>query len=566
VNSPRRKPQGGAALIALAALIVLGVSWMLLSRLGAANRVAADGAYNARVLAEAKAALLGWVASNALKATEDNPGRLPCPQAWADIGTDKEGLEPANVITGAVLPCGAPAVGWLPWRTLGIAKPLDASGQQLWYMISPGWHNAGVNLTLNSNTAGQLTLDGALMVALIIAPGPALNLAPNANQVAAGCAARSQSQALSLPATPPNPLDFLECQNGTTADHIFAAAVVDNGVNRVFNDQVVGVTTGDVLPGLEAAISKRIERDIVPGLKAVYASAQWGVSSTNPIFAFAVPWASPGTSIFQGVAGTFQGLLPFSYSAGCNPLTDSRCTTTFVAWNQTPALTKTGGASDLDNISCSFTGTVAQCTGRQHLDGSLQLRMTTRASNVAMALRRIDATQATVECQSSGPWTSCGTASAAGTLDSSGSGTISLDVSLPFRTDDPDLRITMNIGLLADHALLNPADPTSGWFVRNEWYKLVYYAIAPNHAASGTAPRSCEDTTPTCLQVANVTPANKQRSILILAGRSLTGIARPNGTFADFLEGANADLDLAFEQRPVNSSFNDRVVVLDANP
>src|SRR5258708_1405834 len=380
---PGRKPQGGAALIALAALIVLGVSWMLLSRLGAANRVAADGAHNARVLAEAKAALLGWAASNALDAAEPNPGRLPCPQAWSDVGNaTNEGRAAAN--------CSAPAAGWLPWRTLGLAKLLDASGQQIWYVVSPGWHlpSAGATLTLNSNSAGPLTLDGAPMVALLIAPGPALNLAPNANQAAAGCAARNQSQALSLPATAPDPLDFLEGQNGTTADLIFAASVIDNGVNRVFNDQVVGMTAGDVLPGLEAAISKRIERDIVPSLKAVYASAQWGVSSTNPVFAFAAPWGSPGTSSFQGAAGTFQGLLPFSYSAGCNPLTDSRCTTTFVAWNQTPTLTKTGGASDLDNISCSFTGTIAQCTGRQHHDGSLQVRMTARASNGAMPLRR----------------------------------------------------------------------------------------------------------------------------------------------------------------------------------
>jgi hypothetical protein len=376
-----------------------------------------------------------------------------------------------------------------------------------------------------------------------------------------------------LPATPPNPLDFLECQNGTTADGTFTASVVDNGTNRVFNDQIIGITTGDVLPGLEAAIAKRIERDIVPSLKTVYAGAEWGVTPDHPAFAFAAPWGTgPGTSDFKGAAATFQGLLPFSYSAGCNPLTDSRCSTSFVAWNQTPTLAKTGGTSDLDHVSCSFTGTTAQCDGRHHHDGTLQLQMTTRASNVAMTLRRIDAAQVTVECRSSGTWASCGTTSATATLNGSGSGTISLDVSLAYRDDDPDLRMTMNIGLLADHALLNSSDSMTGWFVRNEWYKLVYYALAPDHAASGTAPRSCNDTTPTCLQIANLAPANKQRSILILAGRSLTGSPRPNGTLADFLEGANVNpavdtsTDLAFEQRPVNSSFNDRVVVLDANP
>ena len=75
----------------------------------------------------------------------------------------------------------------------------------------------------------------------------------------------------------------------------------------------------------------------------------------------------------------------------------------------------------------------------------------------------------------------------------------------------------------------------------------------------------------TCLSVANVTPANKQRAILILAGRSLTNPAgRPNGNLADYLEFGNADLDTTFEKRPVsratNAPFNDRVVVLDNNP
>ena len=61
-------------------------------------------------------------------------------------------------------------------------------------------------------------------------------------------------------------------------------------------------------------------------------------------------------------------------------------------------------------------------------------------------------------------------------------------------------------------------------------------------------------------------PSGEARALLILAGRSLAGAARPNGRLEDFVEGANADLDLAFESRPVNAAFNDRVVVLDAKP
>jgi hypothetical protein len=572
-NILARKRHGGAALIGLAAILVLGISWMLVSRLSSANRVAADRGQNARVLADAKAALLGWVATNALDSAESNPGRLPCPQAWGDVGDPtNEGRAAAN--------CSAPAAGWLPWRTLGLPKLLDASGQQLWYVVSPGWHFAGASLILNSNTPGQLTLDGAPMVALIIAPGAALSLAPNANQVATGCAARSQSQALSLP-TPPNPLDFLECQNGTTADQTFTASVVDNGTNRVFNDQVVGVAAADVLPGLEAAISKRIERDIVPTLKAVYSGTEWEesaiapkVSPAAPAFAFAAPWASPGTSTFRGAAGTFQGLLPFSYSEGCSPLTDARCTTTFVAWDSavSPNLQRLGGTANLTGETCTFpTAATVQCDGQYVGTGTLQLLMTPRARNVTMTLRKLDtaATDVTTQVRVAGTYVAITptSKSAAGALRTNGSSNISINVALPSRSNGTLFRITANIAMLADHPVLKPNNATTGWFVRNEWYRLVYYAIAPDHAPSGAAPRICTDAGLTCLQVANVATANK-RSILILAGRSLTGVARPNGTLTDFVEGLNSDLpsNLIFEQRTVSKSFNDRVVVLDAPP
>ena len=55
------------------------------------------------------------------------------------------------------------------------------------------------------------------------------------------------------------------------------------------------------------------------------------------------------------------------------------------------------------------------------------------------------------------------------------------------------------------------------------------------------------------------------RAILILAGRSLNG-PRREGRVADFLEGSNADLDFDFESRPANATFNDRIVVVAANP
>jgi hypothetical protein len=571
-----RHRQRGAALIVLAALVVLGISWMLVSALGnAARNQVADRGHNAGILREARAALVGWVTMSALDATEDNPGRLPCPQAWGDIGSVNEGR--------AASFCAAPAAGLLPWRTLGLPKLLDSAGQQLWYVVSPGWHlpNSTTDLTINSNTAGALTLDGEAnaAVALIIAPGRPLSISPNAAQTAAGCAARSQSQAFGGIL---NPANFLECQNATTADYTYATAVVDNGTNAVLNDQVLPVTRADVLPGIEASIAKRIERDIVPSLKSVYATATWGLSGTNPVFPFAAPFAhagpGAGTSSYQGVAGTFEGLLPFNQTQGCTvSAADPRCTTTLLGFSKAGADLQIGGAGTIRTQStCSWQSDVYVCTG-EYNQPSIALRATINITNVAMGLRAFDASKVTctaVDDAGGGIGTqnvACSVTSVA--LQSDGSATLTIDTGAT-----PDIvasgwgtyanySIRVERAAMGDHALLDPTAATTGWFARNEWYRLVYYATAPNHAASGTPPRACVDADLSCLQASNIAQPNK-RALLILAGRSLANAARPNATLADFLEGANAAPASSprFEQRTVNTAFNDRALVVDANP
>src|SRR5688572_32663126 len=154
-----RRRQRGAALLVAAAMMVLGTTWFVLSTVNAAAaRSGAQVAHNARVLAETKAALIAWVASRALDAAEDNPGRLPCPQAWGDVGSANE---------GRAAPSCANPTGWLPWRTLGLPPQRDAAGRSIWYVVSPGWHlpNSTTSLTINSDTPAQLTLDGRPVIA-----------------------------------------------------------------------------------------------------------------------------------------------------------------------------------------------------------------------------------------------------------------------------------------------------------------------------------------------------------------------------------------------------------------
>jgi hypothetical protein len=555
LDASGRRRQRGAALLALAALLVLGTTWVLVSAFSVAPRSAANAAYNARVLAEAKAALIAWVAANALEAAEANPGRLPCPQAWGDVGSANEGRAAGS--------CANP-IGWLPWRTLGLPALLDASGRQVWYVVSPGWHlpKSGATLRINSNTPAALTLDGRPAIALLIAAGPALAAAPNAAQLAAGCTARAQSPALRVP---PNPRDYLECYGANA----LRSGVPDNAANPVFNDQVVAISAADLLPALEAAIAKRIERDIVPPLKSVYATAAWGSSAAHPVFPFAAPFANPGTSSFQGAAGAFQGLLPFNETRDCS---GPRCLPGLVDYAATPApALEVFGHGEIRSQHCVWESPdVRRCEG-EYRGHPVRIEMSATFSNVAMGLRALDPERLEVSARNNvvfGPWQPQAVAYAAAMNDGTAPGKPAGSVTITFGATLPNIhamgwggtaqfRIRIDRAVIGDHALLDRTAPATGWFVRNEWYRLVYYAIAPEHAASG--PRACS----TCLHVGGM--AKAPRAILILAGRSLSGAGRPNGALSDFVEGGNADLDLAFESRAVNAGFNDRVVVLDAN-
>jgi hypothetical protein len=572
VKPVRGRFQRGAALLVMMVLVTLGASWMLLNALGTkANRTAVNRQHNAAVLAEARLALLSWVASQAIESSENNPGRLPCPVAPAYLSNsdpDDDGIAAGS--------CTLPAVGRLPYRTLGLSKLLDAHGEPLWYVVSSGWAlpNSDTLLTINSDTAGQLTVDGQAnaAVALIVAPGPAINVTASTN-----CSARAQTRN----ATAPDLRDYLECENATSpADATFATS----GPTDSFNDQVLKITTADVMPGLEAAIAKRIETQVAPVLKTVYGSTTWGTSAANPAFAFPAPFGDPSASSYQGTSSAcdsiwgvtaYCGLLPFNYS-NCTPGADPRCTTTLVRWYTwtDPILAVVAGPGVLTSTpSCDFSGGsdgYAYCNG--YYNGqAMTVQLTATARNVGMALRQFDLAQTQVWYDDGAiGWTNQGTVSTiTGTLATNGRATITATASLPDRTFNPGsyrYRVRVYIEAFADHPILSSTDATTGWFVRNEWYRLLYYAVAPDYTPGGS--RSCEDTTPTCLQVTNVPTGktNKQRAILLLAGRNLSTLSRPSSSLSAYLDSTeNRNSDNVYEQLKVNPSFNDRVIVIDEN-
>lgn len=566
----------GAALLAMVAIIALGGSWFLVRELNAASAGAAAlrNARNAEVLNRAKQALIGYVAAQAANSGEDNPGALPCPEA---AGYFDNPAQEGQTASG----CTLPKVGRFPWRTIGTEKLVDSAGEPLWYVVSPGWAatSSGFKTNINSNTPGQLTVDGAAnaAVALLIAPGAAFSVpACGAN------AAVSQTR----PTTgTPDWRNYLECENATYPTP--NATFVSTGPSGAFNDQVVAVTVADIMPAIEAAVAKRIARDIVPQLKDMFLGPSWGLASGARMYPFAVPFANPTTSDFVGLDGNYQGLLPFSQVQNCTAGTDPRCLpdAALHSFTSAPDAYDAGGNGYILNQNCSWippNNTARECQGQYNKDSTtttnpgMRIEMQITIRNVAMALRVFDTTRMQVDAKNDGDSTWLPqTVTHALTMNSDGSLTITFGASLPNIEavgwgNYADYRIRIERLVVSDHSLLDPNHATTGWFVRNEWFRLLYYAAAQTSTADGALPSVGCTSSSNCLRLMTwpgTTPAWDKRALLILAGRALRNQTRPSTSPVNYVELQNNDGGTMYEQRPVSrtSQFTDRVIVVDAN-
>lgn len=604
--------QRGQGLIALLLVLSIGASWFLVSRLDAVSGdfTPERRKHNAAVLAEAKRALIGYVARRAAETSQNEPGALPCPEAAGSAGVAASEGTPAPNLT-------LPAVGRLPWKTLGIDRLVDASGEPLWYAVANGWGNcAAAQTVINSNCTsspgmtcytGQLTVDARprAAVAMIIAPGPALTAAN-----AACGTTRNQMDAVAgrkSPAPGIDPANYVECYSG--------ASFSTGGASGSYNDQVVLVTAEELLPAIEAAVADRFERQIAPQLRTAYSAAPWSGGTALP---FAVPFGDPSaspTSKFEGsaVPGS-RGLLPVSYAFNgactcasppcvcamnaCTTGSDARCDPSFVAWSGA-SISQTGGGGSLQSYSCSASGTPSTltCTLNTYVDlatllfgdGRITLNIDAAASNVGMALRKLNLPSsgrapAITGIDTSYAYSPIGYNITSATLNSAGAATVRVNARLPATSGNPLAvlgaltcnvlgiplcyrhTITIPMGLLGDHPLVDPTDTTYNWFTRNKWHEVSYYAVAAGLLPGGGG--SCTTGT-SCLQVAYDPDSGKERALIILSGRSLSNAARPNGTLADWLEGDNADgaspFALRDPSRLFNRSFNDRIAVIDSN-
>lgn len=215
--------QRGAAFIVMLVILIMGVAAFLVSSLNSSAVQIARDKITTDALAQAKAALIGRSASSATF-----PGQLPCPEDTTLIGGSTEGQ--------ALPTCTLPAIGRLPWRTLGLGDLRDGNGDKLWYVISAGFRTAPIN----SNTPALLTVDGNpnSAVAIIFSAGSPIN---------------GQSRPVPTSSSPPVVSQYLDLTNNTGSN-----AFISTGPTTTFNDRLLLVTHNDLFNAVERRVAAEI--------------------------------------------------------------------------------------------------------------------------------------------------------------------------------------------------------------------------------------------------------------------------------------------------------------------
>lgn len=262
--------QKGAALILLVFMIALILTtYAIRTTTGVEYRAERDlKTANAQV--EAKAALLGW------SVRQSNPGQLPCPEDTSLIGATTEGRAKTS--------CTLPAIGRLPWRTLGIGDIRDGNNEKLWYAISPGFRTPPINI----NTAAALNINALpnSAVAIIFSPGIPLS---------------TQTRPVPTASSPPDVTQYLDLSNND-GDSSF---VTLGGVN-IFNDKLMTITKEELFSLVIKRILREVRGDNSQGLMKYHLD--------NTFYAFAdingdgVPDSLQytGTPSYEGASGGLQ--------------------------------------------------------------------------------------------------------------------------------------------------------------------------------------------------------------------------------------------------------------------
>jgi hypothetical protein len=249
------------------------------------------------------------------------------------------------------------------------------------------------------------------------------------------------------------------------------------------------------------------------------------------------------------------------------------------------SVNKAGGQGRIDNDSCTTVNSPffgLSCTFRardddcgasfciSNLSFQIQTNVDQNAGRTFATLPAVSGVSTTID----GITTTFNSPSLNGSFnDNTGAGTVVYTATLPIScTSCSNHNIVVVIPDVAPSGISDTLnDPVNNkvlWFLVNEWYRQVYYAVAKDLLPGGAG--SCPNTKP-CLTVTNppatVTTNNNIQAVLILAGRVLNGNPRPSAQVNDYLEGLNQTAvsvpTYVYEHRTGSpTSINDRVVVI----
>jgi len=174
-----KKKQKGIAMLMIVIALALTISVYYFSTVSVVDIKNDDSLNTQAELKRAKQALLDYALINWRRTGEGGKiGKLPC--------TDSGNLNPEGEQEPTCGIAYANAIGFFPWRTLGIDPPKDSSGSCFLYVVSPAYKSSP-EAALNRDSYGQIQIvdsTGATVVqgltpedrpvAVIIAPGDAL--------------------------------------------------------------------------------------------------------------------------------------------------------------------------------------------------------------------------------------------------------------------------------------------------------------------------------------------------------------------------------------------------------
>lgn len=482
----RRGRQGGVAMLVVA-VVVMGAALIIVKTLNASTWKADRLRVTNSAFAKAKEALVARAVAD-----DNRPGSLPCPD------TNDDGI--AELFAGNQCPS---YVGRLPWRTLDLPDLRDAEGERLWYVLSRTHRDNAAAEPINSNTAGEIVVNGtspaAQVLAVLISPGRPLTRAGAATVQARDCPVNCNAAA-----------SYLDIAGGIDN----AAGVVGGAINLVanpesdtFNDRLLAIHADDIMPLVE----KRAAREIALAMRDRHQA--WQNATGRGVYPWAAPFndpANPG----PGVTNTLHGHLPE--------------TATPLVWTSATADLGLCLGVGTPTIVCTAVLLLAQTLNISGQVGNIATRFSEAPTAPTMAGIALP--------PSDYNWT---VNSAGQRLDFNYSASV-LGLVI----------ITVRAPTLASWA---PAG--SPWLVNNQWNRVLTYAVSDGHKITG--PGNCTTFGFPCISLGG---AANNEAVLIAAGRPLATQARTvPAIVADYLEGANSTpADMALERNLRTALFNDQ--------